>query len=233
MRRRDLLITAAAALAAPHIARAEAARPLRFIPQADLATLDPHWTTAYVTRNHSYMVFDTLYGSDGHFQPSPQMLAGHVIEDDGRRWTLTLRDGLFWHDGTPVLARDCVASVRRWAQRDAFGQALMAATDDLAAADDKRIVFRLKRQFPLLPNALGKSASPMAAMMPERLAATDAMTQLKEIVGSGPYRFVADERVPGLRRAVHEVPLRQRTLLAVEDHETLSVQDQEVLLHGL
>ena len=201
MRRRDLLITAAAALAAPRIGRAQASRTLRFIPQADLATLDPHWTTAYVTRNHGYMVFDTLYGSDSQFQPSPQMVAGHVVEDDGRRWTLTLREGLLWHDGTPVLARDCVASIRRWAQRDAFGQALMAATDDLVAPDDKRIVFRLKRPFPLLPNALGKSGTPMSAMMPERLANTDAMTQLKEVVGSGPYRFLADERVPGAKVA--------------------------------
>ncbi len=199
MRRRDLLLTAAAALAAPRIGRAEAASTLRFIPQADLATLDPHWTTAYVTRNHAYMVYDTLYGSDGKFQASPQMVAGHVIEDDGRRWTLTLRDGLKWHDGEKVLARDCVASIRRWAQRDAFGQALTAVTDELSAPDDTRIVFRLKRPFPLLPTALGKSASPMAGMMPERLASTDSMSQVKEIIGSGPFRFVMDERVPGAR----------------------------------
>ena len=197
MRRRDLLIGTATALAAPRIGRAAGASVLRFIPQADLATLDPHWTTAYVTRNHGFMVYDTLYGNDHALQPSPQMVAGHVIEDDGRRWTLTLRDGLLWHDGTKVLARDCVASIRRWAQRDAFGQALMAATDELSAADDTRIVFRLKRPFPLLPTALGKSAPVMAAMMPERLASTDAMTQVKEIVGSGPFRFLADERVPG------------------------------------
>jgi peptide/nickel transport system substrate-binding protein len=100
-----------------------------------------------------------------------------------------------------VLARDCVASIRRWGQRDAFGQALLAATDELAAPDDKRIVFRLKHPFPLLPTALGKSASSMPAMMPERLASTDAMTQVKEIVGSGPFRFLADERVPGARAA--------------------------------
>ena len=201
MRRRQLLMTAAAALAAPAIGRAAGPSVLRFIPQADLATLDPHWTTAYVTRNHGYMVFDTLYGTNGKLEPSPQMVQGHLIEDDGRRWTLTLRDGLLWHDGTPVLARDCVASIRRWAQRDAFGQALLAATDELAAADDRRIVFRLKRPFPLLPTALGKSAPVIAAMMPERLASTDAMTQVKEIVGSGPFRFLADERVPGARVA--------------------------------
>jgi len=122
MRRRDLLITAAAALAAPRIGRAASASTLRFIPQSDLTILDPHWTTAYVTRNHGYLVFDTLYGTDGQFRPSPQMVAGHVVEDGGLRWTLTLRDGLLWHDGTPVLARDCVASIRRWGQRDASGR---------------------------------------------------------------------------------------------------------------
>jgi peptide/nickel transport system substrate-binding protein len=196
MRRRDLLL-AAAAVAAPRIGRAAAVRPLRFVPQADLATLDPHWTTARVTRNHAYLVFDTLYGTDGAFRASPQMLAGDAVEADGLRWTLTLRDGLFWHDGPPVLARDCVASIRRWWQRDTFGQALMAATDELSAPDDRRIVFRLKRPFPLLPAALGKSGPLMAAMLPERLANTPATAQLKEMVGSGPYRFLADERVPG------------------------------------
>ncbi|MCK8784034.1 ABC transporter substrate-binding protein [Roseomonas sp. NAR14] len=204
MRRRQLLAAGiGATLAAPRIGRAQgstpAARTLRFIPQADLSTLDPHWNTAYVTRNHGFMVFDTLYGQDAGYAPHPQMVAGHVVEDDGRRWTLTLREGLRWHDGTPVLARDCVASIRRWASRDGFGGTLMAATDELAAADDRRLVFRLRRPFPLLPVALGKSGVYMPAMMPERLALTPATTQVTEMVGSGPFRFVAAERVPGAR----------------------------------
>ena len=102
-----------------------------------------------------------------------------------------------FHDGTPVLARDCVASIKRWGKRDGFGQALLAATDDLSTDGDRVIVFRLKHPFPLLPDALGKNTSYMPAIMPERLAQTDAMTQVQEMVGSGPYRFMAGERVPG------------------------------------
>ena len=194
---------ASAVLAAPRVAAAQNARLLRFIPQADLSTLDPHWNTAYVTRNHGFMVFDTLYGIDNAYRATPQMVAGHTTGEEGRRWTLTLRDGLVWHDGTPVLARDCVASIKRWGAKDTYGQALLAATDELSAADDKRIVFRLKRPFPLLPDALGKPGVYMPAMMPERLALTDPATQVTEMVGSGPYRFIADERVPG-SRAVYE-----------------------------
>ena len=145
------------------------------------------------------MVFDTLYGTDSKFQPQPQMVEGAQTSADGKDWTLTLRDGLKFHDGTPVLARDCVASIQRWGKRDAFGQALMAATDELSAADDKTIRFRLKHPFPLLPTALGKVGVSICPMMPERLAKTDPFTQVTEMVGSGPFRFKADERVPGAR----------------------------------
>ncbi len=200
MKRRTLLAgLGAASLARPALVRAASATTLKLIPQVDLSFLDPHWTTAYVTRNHGYMVFDTLYGQDGSFTPQPQMVEGHTIEDDGKLWTLTLRPGLMWHDGTPVLSRDCAASIRRWAKRDAMGDALMAATDELSTPDDRTLRFRLKHPFPLLPAALGKAASPMPAMMPERLANTDAFTQITEMVGSGPFRFVASERVLGAR----------------------------------
>ncbi len=200
-RRRDLFAAAAATagLAGPRLAAAQANRVLRFIPQIDLAFLDPHFTTAYITRGHGQMVFDTLYGMDINFQPKPQMLAGDRVENDGKQWTLTLRDGLLWHDGEKVLARDCVASIRRWAKRDALGGALMERTDELSAPDDRTIVFRLSRPFPLLPAALGKISSPMPAMMPERLANTDPFRQMTEMVGSGPFRFLAAERVPGAR----------------------------------
>ena len=200
MRRRSLLASAGAgavALAAPRISRAQGPRVLKFVPQADVAVVDPIWTTAYVTRNHGYMVFDTLYGIDTEYRARPQMAAGHVVESDGREWRITLRDGLRFHDGTPVLARDCVASIQRWGKRDAFGQTLMAYTDEISAPDDRSIRFRLKKPFSLLADALGKAGSNMPAMMPERLAKTDAFTQVSEMVGSGPYRFKADERVPG------------------------------------
>jgi peptide/nickel transport system substrate-binding protein len=161
--------------------------------------LDPVWTTATNARNHGYLVFDTLWGQDADYVMRPQMVAGHTIENDGKQWTITLRDGLKFHDGEPVRARDVVPSIRRFAARDAFGQALMAATDDLAAVDDKTFRFRLKRPFPLLPNALGKTGTPMPCIMPERLALTDPSKQVTDMVGSGPYRFLANERVPGGR----------------------------------
>ena len=205
MHRRTFLAATAAltapSLAAPSVARAQASRTLRFIPQADLATLDPMWTTAYVTRNHGFMVFDTLYGLDSQYRPSKQMLESDLVEEDGRRWTLKLRPGLRFHDGEPVLAKDCVASINRWSKRDAFGGALMAATENLAAADDRTIVFRLKHPFPLLPAALAKTPGYNPVIMPERLAKTDPAVQVTEMVGSGPYRFLADERVPGARAA--------------------------------
>ena len=200
MKRRSFLHAAtggAVLLAAPHIASAQATRALKFVPQADLAVLDPVFVTAYVTRNHAFMVYDTLYGLDEQYMPHPQMVAGHSIENDGKLWVLTLRDGLMFHDGSKVLARDCVASINRWAARDAFGGSLMAATDELSAPSDKEIRFRLKKPFPNLPLALGRGSNTMLPIMPERLASTPGSKQVTEMVGSGPFRFVADERVSG------------------------------------
>ncbi len=203
MKRRTFLqagaAVAAGGLAAPSLAKDAASRVMRFIPQGDLAVLDPVWTTAYVTRNHGMLVFDTLFGEDSAFRPQPQMVEGTQTDQDGKLWTLTLRAGLKFHDGTPVLGRDCVASIQRWGRRDAFGQALLAATDELSAPSDKTIQFRLKHPFPLLPDALGKVGVCMLPIMPERLAKTDPFTQITEMVGSGPFRFKADERVPGAR----------------------------------
>jgi peptide/nickel transport system substrate-binding protein len=203
MKRRDVLKTAlagASALAAPRIVQAEGAKTIIFTPHADLASLDPVWTTADITRNFSLAVYDTLYGYDADFNVQPQMVEGHAISNDGRQWDLTLRDGLAFHDGTPVLARDCVATIQRFAKRDPFGGALMARTDELSAPSDKVIRFRLKKPFALLPNALGQV---YCAIMPERLAKTDAMQQVSEAVGSGPFKFIASERIPG-QRVVYE-----------------------------
>ena len=197
MQRRSFLAGTALALAAPRIAAAQGARVLKFIPQSDLAVLDPIWTTAYVTRNHSYMVFDTLFSTNGKFEAVPQMAAGLTTENDGKLVRITLRDGLKFHDGAPVLARDCVASIQRWAKRDPFGITIMQVTDELSAPDDKTIQFKLKKKFNLIPDALGKSGTNLPVMMPERLAKTDAFTQVTEMVGSGPFKFNAKERVPG------------------------------------
>ena len=203
MPRRVLLGAGGAALAAPMLApglaHAQGKSVLRFVPQADLAILDPIWTTATVTNTHAHMVFDTLYGLDEDYAPHPQMVAGHTIDNDGKTWTLTLRDGLRFHDGEPVRGRDCVASIRRWGARDMFGQEILLVADEISAPTDKTIRFRLKKPFPLLPKALGKIMPSICAIMPERLAQTDPGKQVTEMIGSGPYRFVASERIAGAK----------------------------------
>jgi peptide/nickel transport system substrate-binding protein len=188
-----------ASFAAPHVARAQDQRILRFVPYADVAVTDPVWSATLATRTHALAVFDTLFGTAADFSVHPQMVAGHVTENDGKLWRLTLRDGLRFHDGTPVLAKDCVASITRWGRRDVFGQLLAAATDELSATDDRTIVFQMKRPFPLLPTALGRPSTQVPVIMPERLALTDPFTQVSEVIGSGPYRFVPEERVAGAR----------------------------------
>ena len=200
MRRRTLLASslAAATLARPAIVRAAGATTLKVIPYADLALLDPA-VSAFITRNHVLMVFDTLFGVDEQGVVQPQMVEGAATESDGLTWRLTLRAGLLFHDGTPVLARDCVASIQRWWVGDAFGQALAAATNEVSAPDDRTIRFRLKAPFHLLPDALAHPTNTMCAIMPERLAKTPASARIVEMVGSGPFRYLAAERVAGAR----------------------------------
>ena len=203
MHRRGFLTTtasAASALALPSIGAAQGRTTVVFVPQADLAILDPVFNTALVTRNHGFLVFDQLYGLDDGLMPQPQMVAGHVVEDDGRTWKMTLREGLVFHDGTPVLARDAVASIDRWSRNDPFGQNVRAVTDELSAPSDRVIQFRLKKPFPLLTAALAKPSS-YCPVMPERLARTPSNQQVTEMVGSGPFRFLANERVSGSRVA--------------------------------
>lgn len=195
--RRTLLAGAAGLLAAPAFAQGDAARTLRMVPQADVTVLDPLATTSYAVRNHAHLCWDTLYGLDTGFRPQPQLAEGHVVEDDGRRWTFTLRQGPTFHDGTPIRAADAVASIRRWMARDTHGQTLAARLEEIRALDDRRFELRLRRPFGVMLDALGKSSSYPCFIMPERFAALPATTPLTEIVGSGPYRFVAEERRAG------------------------------------
>ncbi|PYM28486.1 MAG: ABC transporter substrate-binding protein [Candidatus Rokuibacteriota bacterium] len=187
----------AAALAAPSVHAQKAGGTLRFVAQADLKILDPVWTTAYITRNHSYLVYDTLFGTDEKLQVRPQMVDRHSVSRDGMKYSFTLRDGLKWHDGQPVVAEDCVESLKRWMKKDRFGRLLAAHGPRLAAADRKTFTLELGEKFGPVLEALGKPSSNVPFMMPARIAATSADEQIKEIVGSGPFRFVKDEWQPG------------------------------------
>jgi peptide/nickel transport system substrate-binding protein len=204
VRRRDLLRAGAATIftiiAAPRLGRgADRAKTLVFVGVADLSILDPVVAGARPTRNAAYLVFDTLYGIDAQWKAQPQMVEAHAVEEDGLTWTLKLRDGLRFHDNEPVLARDVVASIRRFAPRVIFANALMNATDELSAPDDRTVRFRLKRPFPHLPEALAGPGGNVPAIMPERLAAESPFKPVAEVVGSGPYRFLKDEHVSGAR----------------------------------
>ncbi len=200
MLRRTLLTGAATAtLARPALAQPAAARVLRYVPQSDLTVLDPVFTTAYITRHHSMMVYDQLYGLDSKLKPQPQMVEGHVVEQGGLFWRFTLREGLLFHDGEPVRGRDCIASIRRWAQRDALGQALMARVAEMAAPEDRVFTIRLNKPFGPMLDTLAKVGPSALFIMPERIASVDANTQIRETIGSGPFRFKADERIVGAR----------------------------------
>jgi peptide/nickel transport system substrate-binding protein len=197
MTRRRVVLAGLSSLATPAIARGQSARVLRFVPRTGLALLDPVWTTETATRAFALSVFESLYSVDEKLVAHPQMAAGHMVEDEGSRWVIRLRDGLRFHDGEPVLARDCVASISRWMKRDAVGRTLALRLDALEAPDDQTIVFRLNKPFPQLPFALGKAQPNMLPVMPARLASTDPSQQVSELIGSGPFRFVPGEFLAG------------------------------------
>jgi peptide/nickel transport system substrate-binding protein len=201
-RRRFGMAAGAAAFAAygfGRTVRADDKKTLRFIAQSDLRVLDPIWTTAYITRNHGYIVFDTLFAIDAEFAPHPQMVGEHAISPDKLTYQFKLRDGLGFHDGSSVRGVDCVASIKRWMARDGHGQALAGVLDEIKPDGDKGFTIKLKEPFALLLDGLGKVSSLALFVMPERLANTDPFQQVTEMVGSGPFKFVKDEFEPGHR----------------------------------
>lgn len=170
---------------------------LRMVPQADLKVLDPIWTTAFVTRDHGYMVYDTLFGIDEQGKVQPQMVDTYSSNEDGTHWTLTLRDGLVFHDGKPVTSADVVQSLKRWGQRDGLGQKMFAALDKIEADGEKTVQLHFKQPFGMVLEALAKPSSTPPFIMPEDVAKTPATEQISSTVGSGPYVFKADEFRPG------------------------------------
>ena len=172
---------------------------IRMVAHADLKNIDPIWTTAYITRNHGYMVYDTLFALDENFVPQPQMVEQYILREDGLTYEFTLRSGLQWHDDKPVTALDCVASLRRWGARDGMGQKLMDMTASLEAVNDLTFRLTLKEPYGLVIDSLAKISSNVPFMMPERLAKTDPFEQVPETIGSGPFKFIKDEWIPGVK----------------------------------
>ena len=202
--KREFLVASASTLALPlgasvlgKAAYGQDKSVLRVIPHADLKNLDPIWTTAYITRNHGYLIYDTLFAMDEDFKPQPQMVDSWTVSDDKKTWTFTLREGLKFHDGAPVKAEDCVASLKRWGARDGMGQQLMNVTDSLEAVDDRTFEMKLSVPYGLVLESIGKISSNVPFMMPKRVAETDPFEQIKDYTGSGPFRFVSEEWTPG------------------------------------
>jgi len=187
--RLKLVLVAFAALA---LAPADA-KTLRVAPHSDLKIVDPIWTTALITVNHGYMIYDTLFALDEKLKVQPQMVDRHITSDDKLTWTFVLRDGLAWHDGMPVTAEDCIASLKRWGARDAMGQKLLSYVADFSAPDTKTIRMILKEPYGLVIQTLAKPGASVPFMMPKRVAETDPNKQITEYTGSGPFIFKQDE----------------------------------------
>ena len=175
-----------------------AGKTITAVMHSDLRVIDPLFTTAYITRDHGYMVYDTLLAEDSNFKIQPQM-ADWKVSDDKLTYTFTLRDGLKWHDGAPVTAEDCVASLKRWGKNDSMGQKLMDFTASIEPIDAKSFALKLKEPYGLVLDSIGKPSSFVPFMMPKRLAETPVGQQMKEQIGSGPFKFVQAEFQPGVK----------------------------------
>ena len=182
-----------AALGLASAAPASAETVLRVSMHSDLKIIDPIWTTALISADHGYLVYDTLFALDEKLTIKPQMVDRWEVSPDRLTWTFTLREGLAWHDGAPVTGADCVASIKRWGARDSMGQMLLAFTRELSAPDDRTIRLELKEPYGLVLAALGKTGANVPFMMPRRVAETSPNSQIGDATGSGPFIFKKDE----------------------------------------
>jgi peptide/nickel transport system substrate-binding protein len=178
---------------------ASAENTLRVVMHSDLKIVDPIWTTAYISRNYGYLVYDTLFALDDQLNVQPQMVESYEISDDNLTYTFTLRDGLLWHDGQPVTSEDAIASIMRWGQKDSMGQLMMSFVEGMKAVDDKTFEMNLKEPYGLVLLSLAKPSSNVPFMMPKRIAETPPDQQISEYVGSGPFVFERDQWEPGTK----------------------------------
>jgi len=197
-RRSALKLSAGALLAFSTRAHAQGKKVVKFAPHAALRVLDPITTPAYITRNHGYLVYDSLFSIDSDYRPQPQMVREWSLSPDKLTYTFVLRDKLAFHDGAPVTAEDCIASIARWAKRDVVGLRLAAATDSMSAVDAKTFKIALKEPFGPILDAFAKPSSVPLFVMPKRIADTPPAKALTEVVGSGPFKFIASEFRPGV-----------------------------------
>jgi len=195
--RRAALLGATGALAATHRPARAADRALTVVLESEVTILDPHVTTAAITRTFGYQVFDTLFSMDSVGAVRPQMLEQHGVSADGLAWRFVLRDGLRFHDGAPVTAADCVASLQRWAPRDSLGRRLLAAGAAMAADGARAFSITLTQPFPLMLSVLGKPNAPVPFIMPASVVQAAGEGRVTSIVGSGPFSFRADAWRPG------------------------------------
>ncbi|MER0240187.1 ABC transporter substrate-binding protein [Fulvimarina sp. MAC8] len=178
------------------------AQEIRAVMHSGIRVLDPVITTAHITRDHGFMIYDTLLGMDSDLKPQPQM-ASWEVSDDGMTYTFTLRDGLKWHDGSPVTAKDVVASLNRWGQKDGGAQMMFKSVESLEATDDKTAVLKLKDPFNYVLELMAKPSGLPTFIMPESVANTPAGETITDYTGSGPFKFVESEYEPGIK-AVYE-----------------------------
>lgn len=197
MKRRMLAAFTALALCSADLPAQTAPKTLKVVPHADLKILDPTFTTAYITRNFGYMVYDTLFAQDSSGKPQPQMIEKYTASKDGRQWSFTLRAGLKFSDGSAVTSADAIASLQRWAARDSLGRAMVASGAEWKAGDARSFTLTLSAPFAMVLDALAKPSSFPPVILPERLAKLPASAPLTEVLGSGPYVFKRDEWVPG------------------------------------
>jgi len=235
---------ALAALLALPSGAASAETTLKVVMHSDLKIVDPIWTTAYITRNHGYMIYDTLFAMDEKGEIKPQMVDKYDVSADKLTYTFTLRDGLTWHDGAPVTAEDCIASIKRWAAKDSLGQKVMSFVDVIAASNPRIFTIKLKEQTGLLVFALGKPSSNVPFMMPKRVADTDPNTQISDFTGSGPFVFKRDEWKPGDKavyvkfdkykpRSEPASGLAGGKVVKVDRVEWLAISDQQQAINAL
>ena len=217
---------------------------LKVALHSDLKIIDPIWTTALISTHHGNMIYDTLFAVNDKLEVKPQMVDTWTVSPDKLTYSFVLRDGLEWHDGTPVTAEDCVASIRRWAAKDGMGQKLMSVVSELSAPDAKTIRMVLKEPYGLVLETLGKSSSNVAFMMPKRIADGDPNTQITDATGSGPFIFKKDEWKPGEKAVYVKNPkykpraepasgLSGGKIAKVDRVEWITIPDQQTQVNAL